>query len=340
MERNSAAVHSQMTPLMFGSSWQGDHMKRSPPQLEIDEWINHGVAADNHGEFRPDRSFAETDGFFGDVCSGDLSFAFKNRDMMNGFSSSGLTETLLSPQNLTPKNSSLSATMDSQSSICVGTPTSAATPIGRDNQARGATSGSSGDQSDDDDFEIEAGPCGDSTDPLDIKRIRRMVSNRESARRSRRRKQQHLQELEGQVDILRVENSTLLIQLTDASQQYRDADTNNRVLKSDVEALRAKVKLAEDMVARGSLTSSLNQLLQGHLTTPQPLNPHTNLRGVAHVSPTITIHGEDTSYGGIAVSGQNSEMLVGLGNAAGLTNSNMSTRIMSDAVSCVSTDMW
>lgn len=44
-----------------------------------------------------------------------------------------------------------------------------------------------------------------------------------------------------QVEQLRGENSTLYRQLTDASQQFRDADTNNRVLKSDVEALRAKV---------------------------------------------------------------------------------------------------
>lgn len=337
MERNSAAVHSQMTPSLFGSSF-ADHLKRSPSQLEFQECLEK-IAAENpnHGEFRTDRSITETDGFFGYVCSGDLSFAFKNRDIMDGFSSTGvLTETLLSPQNLTPKNSSISAPMDSQSSICVGTPTSAANPIGRDNQARGATSGSSGEQSDEDDFEIEAGPCGDSTDPLDIKRIRRMVSNRESARRSRKRKQQQLQELEGQVDILRGENSVLYRQLTDVSQHYRDADTNNRVLKSDVEALRAKVKLAEDMVARGSLTSGLNQLLQGHLSTPQPLNPHT-LRGIAHVSPTITIQGEVASYAGNAFTGQNSG--IGLGNAAGTTTNNMSSRIMSDAVSCVS-DMW
>lgn len=44
-----------------------------------------------------------------------------------------------------------------------------------------------------------------------------------------------------QVDHLRGENATLFKQLTDASQQFKDATTNNRVLKSDVEALRAKV---------------------------------------------------------------------------------------------------
>jgi len=44
-----------------------------------------------------------------------------------------------------------------------------------------------------------------------------------------------------QVERLRQENSHLFKQLRDASQQFHDADTNNRVLKSDVEALRAKV---------------------------------------------------------------------------------------------------
>jgi len=46
-----------------------------------------------------------------------------------------------------------------------------------------------------------------------------------------------------QVERLRQENSHLFNQLNDASQQFRDADTNNRVLKSDVEALRAKVRI-------------------------------------------------------------------------------------------------
>lgn len=68
MERSSAAVHSQTTPSLFGSSF-AYHLKPSPSQLEFQECLEK-IAAD--GEFR-------SDGFFSDVCSGDLSFAFKNR---------------------------------------------------------------------------------------------------------------------------------------------------------------------------------------------------------------------------------------------------------------------
>ncbi|MFS8017399.1 putative transcription factor bZIP family [Helianthus anomalus] len=68
-----------------------------------------------------------------------------------------------------------------------------------------------------------------------------MVSNRESARRSRKRKQAHLTNLEQQVELLRGEYSGLFKQLMSASHQFKDASTNNRVLKSEVEALRAKV---------------------------------------------------------------------------------------------------
>lgn len=114
---------------------------------------------------------------------------------------------------------------------------------------RSTTSGSSKGQSDDDETEGEIN-MNDSTNPADVKRVRRMLSNRESARRSRRRKQAHLSELETQVSQLRGENSTLLKRLTDVTHNYNDAAVDNRVLKADVETLRAKVKMAEETVKR------------------------------------------------------------------------------------------
>ncbi|KAL1337870.1 hypothetical protein AAHE18_10G169700 [Arachis hypogaea] len=186
----------------------------------------------------------------------------------------------------------------------VGSPVSSNKPSDRDNQAKVATSGSS-EPSDEDD---ETGPCEQSTNPVDVKRLRRKESNRESARRSRRRKQAHLADLEMQVEKLKLENATLYKQFNDVRQQFHEADTNNRVLKSDVEALRAKVKLAEDMVTRGSVTTLNNQLLQPHSQLSAP--PH-----MAHVSPTITVHANDALYNnGGGGGGQNHPGLGGLGD--------------------------
>ncbi|KAI5080769.1 hypothetical protein GOP47_0003952 [Adiantum capillus-veneris] len=116
--------------------------------------------------------------------------------------------------------------------------------------ARMNTSGSSREQSDDEDAELESGGNEQNLVPGDIKRMRRMLSNRESARRSRRRKQAHLSDLETQVAQLRVENSSLFKQLNEITQKFNNALVDNRVLKADVEALRAKVKMAEDIVNR------------------------------------------------------------------------------------------
>ncbi|KAL7239227.1 hypothetical protein ACSBR2_005173 [Camellia fascicularis] len=124
-------------------------------------------------------------------------------------------------------------------------------------QVKSTTSGSSREQSDDDEAEGETET--NNTDPTDAKRVRRMLSNRESARRSRRRKQAHLTELETQVSQLRVENSSLLKRLSDISQKYNESAVDNRVLKADVETLRAKVKMAEETVKR---VTGLNPLFQ------------------------------------------------------------------------------
>ncbi|RDX72280.1 Basic leucine zipper 9, partial [Mucuna pruriens] len=222
------------------------------------------------------------------------------------FPNCGLTYPLCS-QSPTPKDSTtITATIESQSSFCgtgtVGSPMSANKPDSGQNRTKGATSGSS-EPSDEDD---EAGPCEQSTNPLDLKRHRRKLSNRDSARRSRKRKQAQLADLEFQVENLKGENATLYKQFADASQHLREADTNNRVLKSDVEALRAKVKLAEDMVTRSSLPTFPLLQTQCPLSTPPQLNT-TNLPRMAHVSPTITVHGNDaSSYSGVTVAGQNS----------------------------------
>ncbi|XP_038970226.1 bZIP transcription factor RISBZ2-like [Phoenix dactylifera] len=137
-------------------------------------------------------------------------------------------------------------------------------------QGRLTTSGSSGEQSDDE--ELEEVETTENTDPADAKRVRRMLSNRESARRSRRRKQAHLNELEAQVSQLRLENSSLLKRLTDIDQKYNDAAVDNRILKADVETLRAKVKMAEHTVKRVTGMSPLHPNISDVSTISMPFS--------------------------------------------------------------------
>ncbi|KAF2298439.1 hypothetical protein GH714_023588 [Hevea brasiliensis] len=72
----------------------------------------------------------------------------------------------------------------------------------------------------------------------------------ESQLEDQEEKQAHLTELETQVAQLGVENSSLLKRLSEINQKYNEAAVDNRVLKADVETLRAKVKMAEETVKR------------------------------------------------------------------------------------------
>ncbi|KAK8997618.1 hypothetical protein V6N11_012168 [Hibiscus sabdariffa] len=117
-------------------------------------------------------------------------------------------------------------------------------------QVRQTTSGSSRDDSDDGELEGDT-ETTENIDPADAKRARRMRSNRESARRSRRRKQAHMNELEAQVGQLRVEHSTLLKRLTDMNHKYDEAAVDNRILKADIETLRAKNILSAILLGKG-----------------------------------------------------------------------------------------
>ncbi|XP_039788471.1 uncharacterized protein LOC120654857 isoform X2 [Panicum virgatum] len=158
------------------------------------------------------------------------------------------------------RHPAVSTTMESQSAICVASPTSSTNISLKKSQTLGGTSGS------DYDTKFEGAPFEQSTNPQDVKRMRRMMSNRESDQCSRKRKQAHLADLETQENPKRSRTSYLrrkgpseqvdqVEQLTDANQQLTTSVTvtDNRILKSDVRALR--VKLAVDMVARGALAS-------------------------------------------------------------------------------------
>ncbi|XP_057952395.1 basic leucine zipper 9-like [Malania oleifera] len=125
--------------------------------------------------------------------------------------------------------------------------------------------------------ETEAGPSERSRDPFDYKRLKRMASNRESARRSRQRKQQQQEELEAEVEQLKREHASLSKHFSNLKERSRDAWMENRLLKADVEALKAMRLLDEERRAArhcqtchvgGGHASSVRMYVSGQNSTP------------------------------------------------------------------------
>ncbi|MED6108667.1 hypothetical protein PIB30_026233 [Stylosanthes scabra] len=73
---------------------------------------------------------------------------------------------------------------------------------------------------------------------IDERRQKRMISNRESARRSRMRKQKHLDELWSQVVRLRNENHNLIDKLNHVFESHERAIQENARLKEEASDLR------------------------------------------------------------------------------------------------------
>ncbi|XP_062218329.1 bZIP transcription factor RISBZ4-like [Phragmites australis] len=255
-------------------------MKKCASELELEAFISGPEGAAAQVPFGAEGVFP--------AGGGDLScFSFADSNTFNGSIPNHLWS-----HNHNVRHPAVSTTIESQSSICAAASPISATNL---NLKESQTLGSSGSDSDSESlFDTEGGPCEQSKNPLDVKRMRRMVSNRESARRSRKRKQAHLTDLETQVEQLQGENASLFKQLTDSSQQFTTAVTDNRILKSDVEALRVKVKMAENMVALRAQSCGL-----GSLGISPVLNPRQACRGL-DVLAGLDFPGDDGCFSGLS----------------------------------------
>ncbi|XP_047342100.1 basic leucine zipper 43-like [Impatiens glandulifera] len=76
---------------------------------------------------------------------------------------------------------------------------------------------------------------------VDERKQRRMISNRESARRSRMRKQKHLDELCSQVMRLRMENQSLVNKLNHVAECHEKIQKENVRLKEETSGLRQMI---------------------------------------------------------------------------------------------------
>ncbi|XP_020571465.1 ocs element-binding factor 1-like [Phalaenopsis equestris] len=75
----------------------------------------------------------------------------------------------------------------------------------------------------------------------DDRRLRRMISNRESARRSRMRKQRHLEDLRSRVGRLRLENSAVAERIAAISCRCTVISHENKLFKAEAAALSRRL---------------------------------------------------------------------------------------------------
>ncbi|XP_057527918.1 bZIP transcription factor 11-like [Amaranthus tricolor] len=91
---------------------------------------------------------------------------------------------------------------------------------------------------------------------IDERKRKRMQSNRESARRSRMRKQKHLDDLMVQVTNLRKTNNQLLNNINITTQQYVKIESENSVLRAQMSELGSRLQSLNDII--NALNSSSN----------------------------------------------------------------------------------
>lgn len=91
---------------------------------------------------------------------------------------------------------------------------------------------------------------------MEQRRAKRMLSNRESARRSRMRKQRHLDELTAQATQLRRENAHVATALGLTTQGLLAVDAENAVLRTQAAELAARLHSLNDILACMNTTNA------------------------------------------------------------------------------------
>ncbi|KAK3004401.1 hypothetical protein RJ639_019238 [Escallonia herrerae] len=93
-----------------------------------------------------------------------------------------------------------------------------------------------------------SGSEGDLQVVMDQRKRKRMLSNRESARRSRMRKQQHLDDLMAQVAQLKKENHQILTSTNITAQHLMNVEADNSVLRAQMGELSQRLQSLTDIL--------------------------------------------------------------------------------------------
>ncbi|CAA2988079.1 bZIP transcription factor 11-like [Olea europaea subsp. europaea] len=90
---------------------------------------------------------------------------------------------------------------------------------------------------------------GSEEDLMDQRKRKRMQSNRESAKRSRMRKQKHLDELTAKSAQIQKENSQLLTSINITTQNYMNIEAENSVIRARITELSQRLQSLNEIIA-------------------------------------------------------------------------------------------
>ncbi|XP_073021164.1 bZIP transcription factor 44-like [Primulina eburnea] len=107
-----------------------------------------------------------------------------------------------------------------------------------------------------------SGSEGDLVQVIDQKKRKRMESNRESARRSRMRKQKHLDDLLAQVSQIKKENNEILSNINITTQHYLNVESENSILRAQ------KLELSQRLHSLNEILGHINSYTAGAATVP------------------------------------------------------------------------
>ncbi|TYH83299.1 hypothetical protein ES332_D02G123200v1 [Gossypium tomentosum] len=83
---------------------------------------------------------------------------------------------------------------------------------------------------------------------MDQRKRKRMESNRESARRSRMRKQKHIDDLVGQITELKKDNNQILTSINFTTHRYLNIEAENSVLRAQMTELSQRLDSLNDIL--------------------------------------------------------------------------------------------
>ncbi|KAK6922671.1 Basic-leucine zipper domain [Dillenia turbinata] len=111
---------------------------------------------------------------------------------------------------------------------------------------------------------------------MDQKKRKRMLSNRESARRSRTRKQKQLDDLTAEVGRLRNENNQILTSMNMTIQLYLNAEAENSILRAQMTELNHRLNSLNEIINNVKATNDLFETEDPQINDESFMNPWTS----------------------------------------------------------------